>query len=106
MKIDTFDPRAEEYNENTIRWRLGMTEHPAEELSFPSHSVTLVKDSGHPSARLPVPCDACDRTISNYPYIAKHSTNGHHRKYHVACALRIGVVSNDPTLPKKEASFA
>gem|GEM_PF-6377234 len=40
--------------------------------------------------------------ISNYPYIAKHSNYGRHRKYHIACALRIGLVLYVPTLGTEE----
>lgn len=67
-------------------------------LSLPSQSVALVRHTSGRSTRLPTSCDACQKMINNYPYIAKHSTNGHHRKYHVACALRIGLVLRAPTL--------
>jgi len=72
----------------------------------PSHSIAIVRDSSHRSTRLPALCDACLEMISEYPYIAKHSTNGHHRKYHVACALRIGLILSFPTLGMEEVLAA
>lgn len=65
-------------------------------LLLPSLSVALVRDANNRSARLPTSCDSCIETISNYPYIAKHSNNGRHRKYHLICALRIGLVLRGP----------
>jgi hypothetical protein len=67
-------------------------------LLFPSHSVALVRKTGGRSKRLPTPCDACQKMIGEYPYIAKHNSNTHKKKYHVACALRIGLVLSDPPL--------
>lgn len=63
-------------------------------LSFPSHSVALVKNGSNRSARLPTPCDVCQMMIRDYPFIAKESSG--YRKYHIECALRIGVVSLAP----------
>jgi len=77
-------------------------------LSLPSLSVALVRDANNRSARLPTSCDSCVETISNYPYIAKHSNNGRHRRYHLTCALRIGLVlriltsETDRTWPEPE----
>ncbi len=65
-------------------------------LSLPSRSVALVKNGSNRSARLPTPCDACARLITDYPFIAKDGSG--YRKYHVSCALRIGLVL--PQLPK------
>jgi len=59
-------------------------------LSLPSHSVALVKNGNNRSARLPTPCDVCQKLITSYPFIAKESSG--YRKYHVTCALKIGLV--------------
>lgn len=67
-------------------------------LALPSHSVRLVEGAKNRSVRLPASCDACQKVISDYPFIAKHGTHAHHRKYHIPCALRIGLVS---PIPKK-----
>jgi len=69
-----------------------MSGHATEELQLQSHAVTLVRSSNHRSSQLPALCDVCLKAIVDYPYVAKHSTNGHHRKYHVDCALKTGVV--------------
>ena len=65
-------------------------------LSFPSLSVALVRRASGRSARLPAPCDVCQKSIDEYPFIAKHSNNGRHRMYHIDCALRIGLVAPVP----------
>lgn len=67
-------------------------------LSLPSHSVALVKHAGGRSTPLPASCDVCQRMINDYPFIAKHSNYrkyhiARRRKYHIDCALRIGLVS-------------
>jgi len=63
-------------------------------LSFPSNSVRLVNSASNRSAHLPTSCDVCQKMISDYPFIAKH----HHgyRKYHITCALKVGLVSLIP----------
>jgi hypothetical protein len=83
-----------------------MSRHAAEELSLPSHSIALVKNASHPSSHLPASCDACQKMISAYPYIAKQCTDGRHRKYHVACALRIGVILRVPAPEREEILVA
>src|SRR5208337_2860038 len=72
-------------------------------LLFPSLSVALVR-SNVGRSRLPLPCDACQKMISECPFIAKCSTGGHKKKYHVACALRIGLVLSDPPLSARARS--
>jgi len=59
-------------------------------LRFPSRYVKLVKDVIGRSPPLPIPCDVCGMPIESYPFISKHSHS--YRKYHVACALRTGIV--------------
>jgi hypothetical protein len=66
-------------------------------LLFPSLSVKLVRNRGGRSAPLPTPCDACQKMISEYPFITKLGSSSHYRIYHVACALRIGVVTGIPS---------
>jgi hypothetical protein len=80
------------------------THHPSHEVRFeraayfglilPSHSVALVKSGNNRSARLPATCDVCLKMITNYPFIAKESSG--HRKYHINCALKVGIVSLIP----------
>ena len=65
-------------------------------LTFPSRTVRLVENSKNRSPRLPTSCDACHKTIGEYPFIAKHHRS--YRKYHVACALRIALIL--PTVGK------
>jgi hypothetical protein len=70
-------------------------------LLLPSHSVALVKHAGGRSAPLPTWCDVCEKMINDYPFIAKHSSYrkdhiARRRKYHLDCALRIGLVSLVP----------
>lgn len=74
--------------------------HPAHEISYeraaylglalPSRSVALVRSGSNRSARLPTPCDVCQRMIDTYPFIAKEGSG--YRKYHISCALRIGLI--------------
>lgn len=59
-------------------------------LAFPGLHVRLVNNRSNRSPELPTPCDVCGRPIESYPFIAKHHTS--YRKYHVACALRTGVI--------------
>ena len=59
-------------------------------LSLPSHSVALVRSGSNRSARLPTPCDACEKLITGYPFIGKDGSG--YRKYHISCALRLGIV--------------
>lgn len=59
-------------------------------LTFPSRTVRLVENAKNRSPRLPTSCDACNKTIGEYPFIAKHHRS--YRKYHVSCALRIALV--------------
>jgi len=70
-------------------------------LVLPSRQVALVKNAGGRSAHLPASCDACQKIISDYPFVTKNSYKryhvGRHRKYHLACALNIGLVSLYPT---------
>jgi len=70
-------------------------------MPLPSHSVALVRGAGGRIEILPVACDVCGKLISDYPFIAKHSSyRKHHlarrRKYHLACALSVGLVSLIP----------
>ena len=70
-------------------------------LSLPSKSVALVKNAGGRSAPLPTSCDICQKIITDYPYVAKHNNYrkdhfARRRKYHLACALSIGLVSLTP----------
>jgi hypothetical protein len=70
-------------------------------LSLPSHSVAFVKNPGGRSTHLPTTCDVCQKIISDYPFITKHSSyRKYHvvrrRKYHLACALSVGLVSLTP----------
>jgi len=70
-------------------------------LSLPSHSVALVKNPGGRSTHLPTSCDVCQKMINDYPFIAKHNNYrkyhfARRRKYHLACALSIGLVSLTP----------
>ena len=74
--------------------------HPAHEIryeraaylgfSLPSQSVTVVKNGSNRSPRLPTPCDVCQEMITSYPFISKESSG--YRKYHITCALKIGLV--------------
>jgi hypothetical protein len=59
-------------------------------LVFPTPYVKLVHKHNGRSPELPAPCDACERPIESYPFVAKR----HHsyRTYHLVCALRVGVV--------------
>ena len=59
-------------------------------ILLPSKQVALVKNGQNRSASLPTKCDSCNRAICLYPFVAKHGSG--YRKYHVGCALRIGVV--------------
>ena len=78
----------------------GRKEHPDHEISYeraayyglslPSRSIALVKNGNNRSARLPIPCDVCQKMIKSYPFITKESSG--YRKYHVNCALKIGLV--------------
>ncbi len=95
-----------EYNGRAVPSELSLSRYPAEELSLPSLSVALVKNHSNRSAHLPIPCDVCENMISEYPFIAKHSNSGRHRMYHVACALRIGLVLSAPTPITEEILLA
>lgn len=59
-------------------------------LAFPALHVRLVTSAQGRAPPLPIPCDVCGRPIESYPFIAKHHRS--YRKYHVACALRTGVI--------------
>ena len=59
-------------------------------LSFPSRAVRIVENAKNHSPRLPTSCDVCQKMIKNYPFIAKHHIS--YRKYHITCALRVGLV--------------
>ena len=70
-------------------------------LSLPSRSVSLVQNRGGRSVQLPTSCDVCQKFISDYPFVTKHGMYGkdrlaRHRKYHLACALSVGLVSLVP----------
>ena len=70
-------------------------------LSLPSRQVALVKNPGGRSVHLPTSCDACNKLINDYPFVTKNSYRrdhaGSHRRYHLTCALNIGLVSLVPT---------
>lgn len=70
-------------------------------MPLPSHSVAIVKNAGGRSEPLPTSCDVCRKLINDYPFIAKHTNYrknhvARRRKYHLACALNIGLVSLVP----------
>ncbi|MBI3841360.1 MAG: hypothetical protein HY297_05360 [Thaumarchaeota archaeon] len=84
-KDSGFDPRS--LNENReIRYERAAYFG----LSFPSRAVRIVENAKNHSPRLPTSCDVCQKMIKSYPFIAKHHIS--YRKYHITCALRVGLV--------------
>jgi hypothetical protein len=70
-------------------------------FTLPSQSTSLVRNPGGRSTHLPTRCDICQRIITDYPFVTKGSGHRKHqirrlRKYHLACALNIGLVSLTP----------
>gem|GEM_PF-1148970 len=70
-------------------------------LYLHSNSVALVRHAGGRSTPLPTWCDVCEKVISDYPFIAKNNVREKYhlerrRRYHLACALNIGLVSLIP----------
>ena len=71
------------------------------DLSFSSNTVVLVSEAGRRSSRLPAWCAICEKIINDYPFVAKHGNyriyrTVHRKRYHLACALSIGLVSLVP----------
>ncbi len=59
-------------------------------IILPSKHVCLIKNPQNRSVRLPTLCDSCDEFIEEYPFIVNSGSG--YRKYHVVCALRIGLI--------------
>ncbi len=55
--------------------------------------VRLVRNNQNRSAPLPTPCDSCASEIEAYPFVTNHGSG--HRKYHVTCAVRIGLIGTE-----------
>ena len=69
-------------------------------MSLPSRQVAIVTNPGGRSAHLPSTCDVCQKIISDYPFVTKNKYRrdhaGRHRKYHLACAVNVGLVTLFP----------
>ena len=62
-------------------------------LVLPGKHVRVIQNRQNRSVPLPVVCDLCNSEIQLYPFVVNHGSG--YRKYHVECAIRVGLVLSE-----------